>query len=162
MLYLRLGPRLWWQISMFCGMVTWFGIDTHLDGQTRENLPCYADKHLQHLNINYLNTFWHSVNVLCNHIKWWHMINKSTWYVGMELLLYCWIGSTLLSVQIIICIEFPVSYSCKMLHIDGLVPDCSNSSVITMELLQSCTKPLIYYYCQTHKVSEIKCNLSTK
>ena len=27
--------------------------------------------------------------------------------------------------------------------IDGLVQDCSNSSALAMELLQSCTKPLI-------------------
>ena len=26
-------------------------------------------------------------------------------------------------------------------HIDGLVQDCSNSSALAMELLQSCTKP---------------------
>ena len=26
-------------------------------------------------------------------------------------------------------------------YIDGLVQDCSNSSVLAMELLQSCTKP---------------------
>ena len=29
-------------------------------------------------------------------------------------------------------------------YIDGLVQDCSNSSALAMELLQSCTKPLIY------------------
>ena len=29
-------------------------------------------------------------------------------------------------------------------YIDGLVPDCSNSSALAMELLQSCTKPSIY------------------
>ena len=28
-------------------------------------------------------------------------------------------------------------------HIDGLVQDCSKSSVLAMDLLQSCTKPLI-------------------
>ena len=28
-------------------------------------------------------------------------------------------------------------------HIDGLVQDCSNSSALAMELLQSCTKPSI-------------------
>ena len=28
-------------------------------------------------------------------------------------------------------------------YIDGLVQDCSNSSVLAMELLQSCTKPSI-------------------
>ena len=27
---------------------------------------------------------------------------------------------------------------------DGLVPDCSNSSALAMEVLQSCTKPSIY------------------
>ena len=30
--------------------------------------------------------------------------------------------------------------------IDGLVQDCSNSSALAMELLQSCTKPSHYYY----------------
>ena len=30
-------------------------------------------------------------------------------------------------------------------YIDGLVQDCSNSSALAMELLQSCTEPLIYY-----------------
>ena len=29
-------------------------------------------------------------------------------------------------------------------YIDGLVSDCSNSSALAMELLQSCTKPSIY------------------
>ena len=29
--------------------------------------------------------------------------------------------------------------------IDGLEQDCSNSSALAMELLQSCTKPLIWY-----------------
>ena len=29
-------------------------------------------------------------------------------------------------------------------HIDGLVQDCSNSSALAIELLQSCTKPSIY------------------
>ena len=32
-------------------------------------------------------------------------------------------------------------------HIDGLVQDCSNSIAFAMELLQSCNKPLIYWYC---------------
>ena len=29
---------------------------------------------------------------------------------------------------------------------DGLVQDCSNSSANALELLQSCTKPSIYFY----------------
>ena len=32
-----------------------------------------------------------------------------------------------------------------VLYIDGLVKDCSNSNALAMELLQSCTKPLIYH-----------------
>ena len=37
------------------------------------------------------------------------------------------------------------NYPCKSskVHIDDLVQNCSNSSVLAMELLQSCTKPLI-------------------
>ena len=31
-------------------------------------------------------------------------------------------------------------------HIDGSVQDCSNSSALAMELLQSCTKPSMYLY----------------
>ena len=31
-------------------------------------------------------------------------------------------------------------------HVDGLVQDCGNSSALAMELLQSCTKPLMYCY----------------
>ena len=31
-----------------------------------------------------------------------------------------------------------------MVHVDGLVQDCSNSSALAMELLQSCTKPSIW------------------
>ena len=29
-------------------------------------------------------------------------------------------------------------------YIDGLAQDCSNSSALAMELLQSCAKPLVY------------------
>ena len=32
------------------------------------------------------------------------------------------------------------------LYVDGLVQDCSNSSALAMELLQSCTKSSIYSY----------------
>ena len=39
--------------------------------------------------------------------------------------------------------KYPLSvYS---IHIDGLVKDCSNSSALAMELLQSCAKPSIRY-----------------
>ena len=32
-----------------------------------------------------------------------------------------------------------------ILHFDGLVQDCSNSSALAVELMQSCTKPSVYY-----------------
>ena len=34
----------------------------------------------------------------------------------------------------------------ELSQIDGLVQDCSNSSVLAMEVLQSCTKPLRYQF----------------
>ena len=33
---------------------------------------------------------------------------------------------------------------CKIIYIDGLVQDCSNSIANALELLQSCIKPYIY------------------
>ena len=36
------------------------------------------------------------------------------------------------------------SITMHQIYIDGLVQDCSNSSALAMELLQSCTKPSIY------------------
>ena len=37
-------------------------------------------------------------------------------------------------------------------HINGLVQDCGNSIVLTMELLQSCTKPLICIYTKEDSI----------
>ena len=39
----------------------------------------------------------------------------------------------------------------KKLHIDGLVQDCSNSSALAMELMQSCVKPSLYGMIQITK-----------
>ena len=36
-------------------------------------------------------------------------------------------------------------------HIDDLAQDCSNSSVLAMVLLQSCAKPLIWYWWLSHQ-----------
>ena len=36
-------------------------------------------------------------------------------------------------------------------YIDGLVQDCSNSSALAMELLQSCTKPSIWNLFVLHE-----------
>ena len=35
-----------------------------------------------------------------------------------------------------------------MQHINGVVQDCSTSNALAMEILQFCTEPLIYTYCQ--------------
>ena len=42
-----------------------------------------------------------------------------------------------------ILLQVAVSEVLGHAHFDGLVQDCSNSSALTMELLQSCTKPSI-------------------
>ena len=42
------------------------------------------------------------------------------------------------------------------LHIDSLVQDCSNSSVLAMELLQSWNKPSIYAYMFIRSESAMK------
>ena len=34
----------------------------------------------------------------------------------------------------------------KQNHVDGFVQDCSNSIANALEILQSCTKPSIWYY----------------
>ena len=42
------------------------------------------------------------------------------------------------------------TYILQRLHIDGLVQDCSNSIANALELLQSCTKPLIRLCLEHH------------
>ena len=41
------------------------------------------------------------------------------------------------------------------LHFEGLVQDCSNSIANALELLQSCTKPLICYSNKQYSLDEI-------
>ena len=48
-------------------------------------------------------------------------------------------------VQSLIYVKPASLQCCVQYHVDGLVQDCSNSSVLTMELLQSCTKPSMLY-----------------
>ena len=44
---------------------------------------------------------------------------------------------------------------CLLPNIDGLVQDCSNSTVNALELLKSCTKPAI---CVTTTTAVLRCN----
>ena len=37
-------------------------------------------------------------------------------------------------------------FECPLIHIDGFVHDCSNSIANALEILQSCTKPSIWWY----------------
>ena len=50
-----------------------------------------------------------------------------------------------------------------VVHIDGLAQDCSNSSALAMELLQSCTKPPIMLMCrvETRWTSQYKDSLNS-
>ena len=41
----------------------------------------------------------------------------------------------------------------ERIYVDGLAQDCSNSSALAMELLQSCTKPLMWHIKQLDKCS---------
>ena len=41
----------------------------------------------------------------------------------------------------------------QSLHIDGLVRDCSISSALAMEILQSCTEPLIFSWVYSSKAT---------
>ena len=43
--------------------------------------------------------------------------------------------------------------------IDGLVQDCSNSSALAVELLQSCTKPSIYVFIHSKEKKQCYMNL---
>ena len=45
--------------------------------------------------------------------------------------------------------------------IDGLVQDCSNSSVLVVELLQSCTKPLICLFWKSMIHTSLSGNITT-
>ena len=45
-----------------------------------------------------------------------------------------------------------INVSHQKVNIDGLVQDCSNSSVLAMELLQSCIKPSI---CDIWYISDV-------
>ena len=45
----------------------------------------------------------------------------------------------------------------QICHFDGLVQDCSNSSALAMELLQSCAKPSIHGVLVIEKEGNIHC-----
>ena len=62
----------------------------------------------------------------------------------------------------LICV-FILTHHGRGIHIDGLLQDCSISSALAMEILQSCTKPLIYrsvkwtIHCTDHGLSLVLC-----
>ena len=47
-------------------------------------------------------------------------------------------------------------------QIDGLAQDCSNSSALAMELLQSCTKPLKWFLSPTSNFDGCQMNNNSK
>ena len=48
-------------------------------------------------------------------------------------------------------------YNSTRLNIDGLEQDCSISSALAMQILQSCTKPSIYKYMHLQHMIQYKC-----
>ena len=56
---------------------------------------------------------------------------------------YFTLPTTLLSAD-----EYSWNICLQILHVNGLVQDCCNSSALAMELLQSCTKTLIWPSCR--------------
>ena len=73
-----------------------------------------------------------------------NIITVQSWRQLMQIL-YCWVqdgkADSIISQQ-----SFLIGMSQWFVYdyeIDGLVQDCSDSSALALELLQSCTKPLI-------------------
>ena len=60
--------------------------------------------------------------------------------------------------SIVVCFAMMYVSLVSLQYIDGLAQDCSNSSGLAMELLQSCTKPSIclYSYCSVNDFMSIR------
>ena len=88
--------------------------------------------------------------IICRNCQWWHVwCSRDARYLW-RVALFGWYST--------VCVKHvfnslpPERCGCnlkivifKLYMDDSLVQDCSNSSALTMELLQSCTKPSIWY-----------------
>ena len=96
----------------------------------------YAHIRIVHPNnyayIHTLLSFWYQpishLNILQGWLLYWHWGNHMITAVPTQLDGY----------------EKIFSMDPQLLYIDGLVQDCSNSSALAMEFLQSCAKPLLW------------------
>ena len=89
-------------------------------------------------------------------------ICTSPWWRGLS-----WYAGTIILPKIHFSFHFKNHFSNDRTHgqivwfpIDGLVQGCSNSSALAMELLQSCTKPLVWLL--TRIIGKIKINLGKR
>ena len=85
-------------------------------------------------------------------ISWWLHVDSLTPFVTRSsaamILTVC---DVQLGGMIWNAIAYIVEGNCNTVKfIDGLAQNCSNSSALAMELLQSCTKPSIYWYHKLH------------
>ena len=137
-----------------------------LDSKLEVNLPC-GRPGLLYQNSQYHGCCWpgdakslgissHGINLsiyssfMCNHkiflasryVLWWRKRWKSSSQHISSQLCQQWTSTPN---SILISNFDPLRHH----QINGLVQDCSNSSVLAMELLQSCTKPS-KYACETY------------
>ena len=81
------------------------------------------------------------------------VVSVASWLLsGCGLTEHTWKCSTVWpTVEIVVDLAFP-NTGCtrwvwkRIRHLNGLVQDCSNSNALAMELLQSCTKTLTYWW----------------
>ena len=79
----------------------------------------------------------------------WHLPERNFTFCMMSLKIICPVSSLewvsfvwIYWMSCVICLNILCNE-----YIDGLVQDCSISSALAMEILQSCTKPLIWITC---------------
>ena len=104
------------------------------------------------LNLNCTQSKIISYHIISYHIISYHIISYHTIpYHTTPCHTIYHIISYLISYHIIYHIN--IIYHITSYHIDGLGQDCSNSSALAMELLQSCTKPSISHHITYRIVS---------
>ena len=90
------------------------------------------------------------------------LLNKQTscWWFEIHLTLWCPCNNT--GVLLICTYQLMSTWWLQMswCHINGLVQDCSISSAVAMEILQSCTKPSIWAPSNQQPLCWWECHVS--
>ena len=126
---------LFMSIEILCPHSSWFQssdfVDLNINLATSKFL-CWPESLFHFISIpNSSSNFWLNDGILTH----WPMVTPSIWVTNHYLyhdLNFCGFSLRALSQETL------------NIHIVGLVQDCNISSVLAMEILQSCTKPSIY------------------